>query len=89
MPPKSKTPELIPRLATALHVINHVIAELLAGVPSTEPPTKISKSTLENASAFVHHLESQKEFLRQVKIRHLIILRQQVTLISRILPNFC
>ena len=67
MPPKSKTPELIPRLATALHVINHEIAELLAGVPSTEPPTKISKSTLENASAFVHHLESQKGFLRQVK----------------------
>ena len=49
VPPKSKTPELIPRLATALHVFNHVMAELLAGVPSTEPPTKISKSTLENA----------------------------------------
>lgn len=43
VPPKSKTPELIPRLATALHVFNHVIAELLAGVPSTEAPTKISK----------------------------------------------
>lgn len=67
MPPKSKTPELIPRIATALHVFNHVMAELLAGVPSTEPPTKISKSTLENASAFVHHLESKKGILCKVK----------------------
>ena len=31
VPPKSKTPELIPCLATALHVFNHVMAELLVG----------------------------------------------------------
>ena len=86
VPPKSKTPELIPRLATALHVFNHVIAELLAGVPSTEPPTKISKSTLENASVFVNHLETQKGILCQVK-QQKFILKQHILLLSRILPS--
>ena len=70
--PKSKTPELIPHLATALDVFNHVMAELLASIPSTAPPTQISKSTLENASAFVQHLETQKGILCQVKLPMLI-----------------
>lgn len=57
VPPKSKTPELIPRLACALHVFNHVMGELLAGVTATQPPTAISKATLESAASFVNHLE--------------------------------
>ena len=36
VPPKSKTPELIPRLASALHIFNSVMGELLAGVSATE-----------------------------------------------------
>ena len=36
VPPKSKTPELIPRIACALHVFNHAMEELLAGVPSSQ-----------------------------------------------------
>ena len=35
MPPKSKTPDLIPRVATTLHVFNHIMIELLAGVLGT------------------------------------------------------
>ena len=66
VPPKSKTPELIPRLACALHVFNHVMGELLAGVSATQPPTTISKATLESAASFVNHLESQKNILCQV-----------------------
>ena len=49
------------------------MAELLAGVPSTEPPTKISKSTLENATDFLHHLEGQKGILCEVKQQKLIL----------------
>ena len=64
--PKSKTPELIPRLACALHVFNHTMNELLAGVPLTQPPTTIARMTLDNAAAFVDHLKSQKEILCQV-----------------------
>lgn len=37
--PKSKAPEIIPRLATSLHVLNHVMEELLCDIPATEPPT--------------------------------------------------
>ena len=66
VPPKSKTPELIPRIACALHVFNHALEELLAGVPSSQPDTTISKTTLENAASFVNHLETQKEILCQV-----------------------
>ena len=59
VPPKSKTPELIPRIACALHVFNHAMEELLAGVPSSQPDTMISKTTLENAASFVNQLETE------------------------------
>ena len=66
VPPKSKMPELVPRVAAALHVFNHTMSELLAGVPASSPPNEISKFTLENATEFVQHLESQKDLLCQV-----------------------
>ena len=66
VPTKSKTPELVPRMAAALHVFNHSMVQLLAGVPSTPPPTQITKTTLERALAFIQHLESQKDILCQV-----------------------
>ena len=66
VPPKSKTPELVPRMAAALRVFNHSMVQLLAGVPSTPPPVQIAKTTLERASEFVQHLESQKDILCQV-----------------------
>ena len=66
VPPKSKIPELVPRVAAAMHVFNHTMTELLAGVPASSPPTEISKYTLETATEFVHHLKSQKEILCQV-----------------------
>ena len=67
VPPKSKMPELIPRVATALHVFNHTMEALLAGAPASSPPTEIAKTTLESATEFVHHLEGQKGILCQVK----------------------
>jgi hypothetical protein len=66
VPPKSKTPELIPRIATAMHVFNHFMEEMLDGQPASEPPTTIPHTTLENATLFVKHLESQKDILCQV-----------------------
>ena len=66
VPPKSKIPELVPRVAAAMHVFNHTMTELLAGVSASSPPTEISKSTLEKATEFVRHLESQKDILCQV-----------------------
>jgi len=49
-----------------MHVFNHTMGELLAGVPASPPPTQIAKSTLENATDLVHHLESQKAILCHV-----------------------
>lgn len=66
VPPKSKMPELVPRVAAALHVFNHTMTELLAGVPASSPRTEISRSTLQTATEFVQHLESQKDLLCQV-----------------------
>jgi hypothetical protein len=69
VPPKSKSPELIPRLATSLHVLNHTLEELLAGHPASQPPTTIAHTTLQRAIDFVKHLESQKDILCQVIIK--------------------
>ena len=69
VPPKLKTPELIPRVACALQVFNHAMTELLTGVPATQPDPTITKATLENAASYVTHLETQKEILCQVRIR--------------------
>lgn len=66
MPPKSKAPELIPRIATSLHVLNHIMEEVLLGQSSSEPPTTISHSTLQTAIDYVQHLESQKDIMCQV-----------------------
>jgi len=51
--------------------------ELLAGGDASPPPTEISKSTLENATEFVQHLEKQKGILCKV------------SKILQILPSFC
>lgn len=56
VPPKSKMPELIPRVPTALHVFNHTMEALLEGAPASSPPTEIVKTTLESATEFLHHL---------------------------------
>lgn len=55
--------ELIPRIATALHVFNHSMVQLLAGTTATPPSSKILAETLENATAFVKHLECQKDII--------------------------
>ena len=46
--------------------IDENVEQLLAGVPSSQPDTMTSKTTLENAASFVNHLETQKEILCQV-----------------------
>jgi len=71
VPPKSKLPELLPRMATALHVFEHTMKQLLAGVPATSPPTQIEKATLERATDFVKHLESQKSILCNVSEKYI------------------
>ena len=62
VPPKSKHPELVHRKVCTLHIFNHAITDLLAGVPATST-TEIQKSTLEKTTEFVNHLESQKSIL--------------------------
>ena len=66
VPPKSKKPDLIPRIACALHVFNHFMEQLLMGVPSSQPSSTISRTTLQNAASYVSHLETQKDILCQV-----------------------
>ena len=66
VPPKSKMPELIPRVTTALHVFTYTLKQPLTGAPTSSPPTVISKTTLKSATDFVQHLESQKGILCQV-----------------------
>ena len=52
VPPKSKTPDLIPRIACALHVFYYAMEQLLAGVPSSLPDTMISKNNPGKCSIF-------------------------------------
>ncbi|XP_048583721.1 uncharacterized protein LOC5514186 isoform X1 [Nematostella vectensis] len=62
-PPKSKTPELVPRLATSLHVLSHTLEKVLEGGVPSDPPTNISAETLASATALAKYLESQKEIM--------------------------
>jgi len=73
VPPKSKSPELIPRMAAALHVFNHVTHEVYFAQTPTSPSRTITKETLEKASAFVKYLECQKDILCQVFILNMQI----------------
>ena len=66
-PPKSKSPEIIPRIAVTLHVLNHIMEEVLLGQTPTDPPTTIPHTILEKAIKYVRHLEAQKEIMCQVK----------------------
>lgn len=70
-PPKSKKLDLLPRIATALHVLEKSLECVLAG-HDIIIPSVISKETLEKAKLFVEHLESQKFVLCEVKIKILI-----------------
>ena len=63
---KTKMPELMPRLAVPFNVFNHAMTNLLSGLPSTPPPASISRQTFQDGSAFVAHLESQKDIPCQV-----------------------
>ena len=69
IPPKSKTPELVPRLATALHVLNHVLKEILNGLTPSDPPTIINLETLACAISLANYLESQKLIMCEVRIK--------------------
>ena len=79
--------ELIPRIATALHKLNHTMEALLAGAPASAPPTEISKTTKsDSATDFVHHLEGQKGILCQVR---LVVFETEISCYPRHLPQPC
>ena len=71
-PTKSKAPELVPRMATAMHVLTHVMEEILDGNPASDPPSTIPNETFQRAVTFVKHLESQKEILCQVTTDYIL-----------------
>ena len=50
VPLKSKTLRIIPQLATAPHIFNHTMVELLAGVPSTPPDSNKQVNVDKSAS---------------------------------------
>lgn len=69
MPPKSKKPDIVPRMATALHVLNFTLYQVLSGQANANvhPPLEIPKETLVNANELVEHLESHKTIMCEVR----------------------
>ena len=65
-PPKTKKIDIILRVAAALHIFNHVTADLLQGRQPTQPADEIEKSTLLYAIEYVNWAESQKEMFVEV-----------------------
>ena len=63
---KTKKIDIILRVAAALHIFNHITAELLQGRQPTQPADQIEKSTLLCASKYVNWAESQKEIVVEV-----------------------
>ena len=64
-PPKTKKIDIL-CVAAALHIFNHVTAELLQGRQPTQPADEIEKSTLLCAIEYVNWAESQKEIFVEV-----------------------
>ncbi|KAK2563845.1 hypothetical protein P5673_012850, partial [Acropora cervicornis] len=62
---KSKKPELISRIACALHVFNHSLEQLLMCIPLSQLSNTISRTLLQNTTSYVSHLETQKDILSQ------------------------
>lgn len=71
LPPKSKQLDLIPRLATALHVFTVALNNLLAGHAEIDISTTIPLNTLQCAVKYVDYLEMQKHMLCQVSLTQL------------------
>jgi hypothetical protein len=71
LPPKSKQLDLIPRLATALHVFTVALNNLLAGHAEIDISTTIPLNTLQCAVRYVDYVELQKHMLCQVSLTQL------------------
>lgn len=69
LPPKSKRLDLIPRVATVLHVFTLALRYLLNGHEEDEIPRSISLNTLQCAVKYVDYMETQKHMLCQVSYR--------------------
>ena len=63
---KTKKIDIILRVAAALHIVNHVTAELLQGRQPTQSADEIEKSTLLCAIEYVNWAESQREIFVEV-----------------------
>ena len=72
VPPKSKTIDIVQRLALAIHVTDHIMAQLLADEKTTPPPLEIHKDTLQKAFQLTNYSDMQKEILNQVRIHYIL-----------------
>lgn len=60
-PPQTKKLDLVVRVAPVIHVLSHVIGNMLNNVDATLPSRAIKKESLDAAIKFVEFCESQKE----------------------------
>ncbi|PFX14489.1 hypothetical protein AWC38_SpisGene21343 [Stylophora pistillata] len=72
-PPKTKKIDIILRVAAALHIFNHVTAELLQRRKPTQPADEIEHSTLLCAIDYVAWTESQKEIFVERRMKIMIL----------------
>ena len=70
IPPKSKKVDLMQRIATSLHLFNHVTDELLQGRKPPAPPREVSLETLQRAKRYVEYAETHKEIVMEVSLMH-------------------
>ena len=66
-PPKCKKMDLIKKLATALHIFNHVASNLLQGIQSPPPAMRVPKQSVQAAEKFVVFADSQKQIATEVR----------------------
>lgn len=68
-PPKSKRVDLVQRLACSLHVLTHVVSELLQGRKPRGTPKQISVDAVEKSILLLDYVDSQKEIMIEVSER--------------------
>ena len=66
VPPKSKKPDLVMKLALSINIFDHVAKCLINGKTPYPPRHVIEQQTLQNAIDYIEHVDSQKELVIEV-----------------------
>ena len=67
--PKSKRANLVKRMAVSLHVLTHIVSDLVEGRKPRSPSKEVTLDTVKKCLLLLEYCESQKQIVIEVIIR--------------------